>query len=108
VTKTGNYMQKNRRFAILVFLISAILVSILFNMRLLLWVIENGITDEFGPRLYYLIFNITMFFLAIVVSKLLLLMKKMRIAEQEVCISKTKTSGFKQWLKVWQQNCLTV
>jgi two-component system LytT family sensor kinase len=50
-------MQKNRRYAIFVFLISAILVSVLFNMRVLLWEIEIGITDETWPRLYYLFFN---------------------------------------------------
>ena len=50
-------MQKNRRYAILVFLISAILVSVLFNLRVFLYVIEKGITDEVHPRLYYVGFN---------------------------------------------------
>jgi two-component system LytT family sensor kinase len=64
-------MRKNRRYAILVFLISAILVSVLFNMRVLLWVIEIGITDETWPRLYYLFFNLIIEFVAFVLVGML-------------------------------------
>lgn len=61
-------MQKNRRYAILILLISALLVSVLFNLRIFLWVIENGITNESRPRLEYHWFNFiiefVVFFLA--------------------------------------------
>jgi len=50
-------MHKNPRYPILAILISALLVSVLFNMRVLIWVIEIGLTDEVRPRLYYLLFN---------------------------------------------------
>jgi len=50
-------MQKNRRYAILTFLILAILVSVLYNMRIFLWVLEYGFTDEGRPKLYYMLFN---------------------------------------------------
>ncbi len=38
-------MHKKSRYALLVLLISALLVSILYNFRTFLWVIENGITN---------------------------------------------------------------
>jgi len=61
-------MQKNRRYAILILLISALLVSVLFNLRIFLWVIETGITNEIRPRLEYHWFNFiiefAVFFLA--------------------------------------------
>jgi len=39
------------------FLILAILVSVLYNMRVFPWQMEYGFTDELRPRIYYALFN---------------------------------------------------
>jgi len=61
-------MQKNKRYALLVLLISALLVSVLFNFRIFLWALVNGLTEEIKPKLSYHMFNFiiefVVFFLA--------------------------------------------
>ena len=64
-------MQKNPRYAILVLLITALLVSVLFNLRIFLWVIENGITNEIRPRLEYHWFNFIIEFVVFFLAGLL-------------------------------------
>jgi len=55
-------MQKNQRYAILVLLLSAILVSVLFNFRIFLWVLVNGLDEQILPRLTYQMFNFIIVF----------------------------------------------
>jgi sensor histidine kinase YesM len=64
-------MQKNRSFAILIFLISAILVSVLFNLRGFLWILEFGFSDEIKPRIYYMLFNFIIEFVVFFLAGLL-------------------------------------
>jgi sensor histidine kinase YesM len=64
-------MQKNRRYAILVLLITALLVSVLFNFRIFLWVLENGYTREIRPRLEYHWFNFIIEFVVFFLAGLL-------------------------------------
>ncbi len=64
-------MQKNPRYAILVLLITALLVSVLFNLRIFLWVLENGYTREIRPRLEYHWFNFIIEFVVFFLAGLL-------------------------------------
>jgi len=64
-------MKKNRRYALLVLLISALLVSVLFNLRIFLWVLENGYTREIRPRLEYHWFNFIIEFVVFFLAGLL-------------------------------------
>lgn len=64
-------MLKSQRYAILILLISALLVSVLFNIRIFLWVLNNGLTPEVKPRLEYHMFNIIIEFVVFFLAGLL-------------------------------------
>jgi len=64
-------MRKNERYAILVLLISALLVSVLFNIHTFLWVLEYGLNDEVNPRVAYQMFNFIIEFVVFFLAGLL-------------------------------------
>jgi len=64
-------MQKNRRYALLAFLILAVLVSVLFNLRAFIRILEFGISDEIKPRIYYVLFNFIIEFVVFFLAGLL-------------------------------------
>jgi sensor histidine kinase YesM len=64
-------MHKNPRYAILVLLISALLVSVLFNFRIFLWVLVNGLTEDIKPRLSYQMFNFIIVFVVFFLAGML-------------------------------------
>jgi len=64
-------MQKNQRYAILVLLLSALLVSVLFNFRIFLWVLVNGLDEQIKPRLTYQMFNFIIVFVAFFLAGML-------------------------------------
>jgi two-component system LytT family sensor kinase len=64
-------MHKNPRYALLVLLITALLVSVLFNFRIFLWVLVNGLTEQIRPRLSYHMFNFIIEFVVFFLAGLL-------------------------------------
>lgn len=64
-------MQKNPRYAILILLISALLVSVLFNFRIFLWVLVNGLSEEIKPKLVYQMFNFIIVFVVFFLAGML-------------------------------------
>jgi hypothetical protein len=64
-------VPKNQTYAILVLLVSALLVSFLFNFRIFLWVLVNGLDEQIKHRMTYQMFNFIIVFVAFFLAGLL-------------------------------------